>query len=226
MNYTHQAAALPLLDIVGSKKKFPVRNIYCVGRNYREHVRELGGNPEADAPVFFTKQNADLLILNDDNNEASILKIPSLTNDFQPEIELVLAIGEDKKTFARAIGLDMTRRDIQAQLKAKSLPWDMSKVFHHSAICGRLTKGDFDYNKAIIKLMVNDEIRQESSLAKMIYNEVEIIKYLDDYVGLKAGDIIYTGTPAGVAPIIEHDHLCGKITGLSDINIKITKGNK
>jgi fumarylpyruvate hydrolase len=206
---------------------FPVRRIYCVGRNYRDHVKEMGGDPTKDEPFFFMKP-ADAILPNGET-----FPYPSGTNDLQPEVELVVAMkigGKNIKPervsdmiFGYAVGLDMTRRDLQAKFKAKGQPWEMSKSFDFSAPCSSITPaidiGVIANGK--IELKVNRQVRQSADLADMIWDVPELISKLSEMVEIAPGDLIFTGTPAGVAPVIKGDKLEATITGIEPLIIKI-----
>jgi fumarylpyruvate hydrolase len=213
--------------IRGSQQRFPVHRIYCVGRNYAEHVREMGANPERDAPFFFCKP-ADAVV----SNHSSI-PFPSSTQDLHHEVELVVAIGEaaEKLSIDRAeacifgysVGIDLTRRDLQAQAKQHGRPWDTAKGFDHSAPiadivavadCGLITD-------ASISLSVNGEVRQRGKIADLIWSIPEILVELSHLFSLQPGDLIFTGTPAGVGRLVPGDELCGEVTGLDELQILI-----
>ncbi len=214
---------LPVLD----GGDFPVRNIYCVGRNYAAHAAEIGGDPAREPPFFFTK-SARAVLLN-----GAVMPYPPATADLQPEVELVVALqagGRDlaenqaqAAVFGYAVGLDMTRRDLQRQAKAQGQPWDMSKNFDHAAPlsvltpkshCGSLAAGE-------ITLVVNGATRQRGDLREMIWPVPQILIALSQLVSLHPGDLIFTGTPAGVAPVQRGDRLEGRIAGLETLRITI-----
>jgi len=209
---------------------FPVRRIYCVGRNYLEHIREMKESDERDPPFFFQKPR-DSIVLN-----GQILPYPPATNDFQFEVELVVAIGKSGRQisqqdaldhiFGYAVGLDMTRRDRQREAGKKGLPWEIGKGFDASAPCGMLhtVKEVGHISSGQIFICVNNETKQDSLLEKMIWNVPEIISNLSHLYDLIEGDLIYTGTPAGVAPVLPGDKLLCKVAGLSPLEISI--GNK
>lgn len=207
--------------------EFPVRRIYCVGRNYRAHAIEMGMDPDREAPFFFLKP-ADTIV-----SSGSVIPYPPHTSDYQHEIELVVAIGRGgcdipmeaalDHVFGYAVGLDMTRRDLQMEARKAGRPWDMGKGFDFSAPCGpispvaevgHLTNGS-------ITLEVNGNIRQSSDISLLIWNVAEIISDLSTYNRLEAGDLIYTGTPEGVGPVSPEDRLLGKIEGLTDLFIDV-----
>ena len=191
------------LPIHGSDLRFPVRRIFCVGRNYAEHSREMGGDPTREAPFFFTKP-ADALV-----TSGSTIPYPPRTADLHHEAELVVAIAtggrdipEDQAPahiWGHAAGNDLTRRDLQAEAKAARRPWDMSKGFDNSAVIGALVEGPLA--DAPITCTVNGRLTQSARLSDMIWSVPEIIAHLSTYVDLRPGDLIFTGTPAGVGPI-------------------------
>ena len=202
------------LPIGGSDERFPVRRIYCVGKNYADHVAEMGGDIERSEPVFFTKA-AETIVQSGAN-----IPYPPHTENLHYEVELVVAIGPDG-IFGYGVGIDMTRRDIQAKAKAKGGPWARAKNFHLSAPCSALTHADkVDLSGAHIVLRKNGDIVQHSALAKLIWSVDEIIEYLTKDMDLQAGDLIYTGTPAGVGPVAVGDELSGGIEGLERITVR------
>ena len=209
--------------IAGGDARFPVRRIFCVGQNYADHVREMGGDPTRPAPFFFTKP-ADAVVAS-----GAVLAFPSQTADLHHEVELVIALGQggtnvavgDAPTlvFGHAVGLDLTRRDLQAAAKQAGRPWDMAKGFDQSAPLGALTPG-LPPAAGAITLSVNGEQRQAGNLGQMIWNVAEIIAVLSTYVTLAGGDLIFTGTPAGVGPIHPGDRLRATLTGVSALDIE------
>ena len=202
------------LPIVDREDRFPVRRIYCVGKNYADHVVEMGGDVKRSEPVIFTKA-AETIVQSDAD-----IPYPPNTENLHYEVELVVAMGPDG-VFGYGVGIDMTRRDIQAAAKAKGGPWDRAKNFPLSAPCSTLTPASqVDLGKADITLRKNDDVVQHSALSKMIWSVEEIIAYLRQDMELKAGDLIYTGTPAGVGPVVSGDELSGSIDGLKEINIR------
>ena len=202
--------SLPISD---SDERFPVRRIYCVGRNYADHVVEMGGDAERSEPIFFTKA-AETIVQNGED-----IPYPPHTANLHYEVELVVAMGPNG-IFGYGVGIDMTRRNIQAKAKAKGGPWDRAKSFHRSAPCSALTPANnVDLSKAHITLRKNGDIVQHSALSKLIWSVDEIIDYLTKDMGLQAGDLIYTGTPAGVGPAIAGDKLSGEIEGLERITV-------
>jgi fumarylpyruvate hydrolase len=206
---------------------FPVRRIFCVGRNYAEHAREMGGDPEREAPFFFTKPADAVLTAGAD------MPYPPATADLHHEMELVAAIGRggaeippgDALThvFGYAAGLDMTRRDLQAAAKKAGRPWDMSKGFDFSAPIGEISPAARIGHPArgAIELRVNGRPRQSSDLDRMIWSVAETIAYLSGLVRLAPGDLIFTGTPDGVAAVARGDLLEGRIEGVGSVRTRI-----
>lgn len=210
-----------------STRPYPVRRIFCVGRNYRDHVKEMGGDPQKDEPFFFMKPPEAIL----QNGET--LPYPPGTSDLQPEVELVVAMNLGGKNlapekindmiFGYAVGLDMTKRDVQAQFKAKGQPWEMAKAFDLSAPCSSITPEMYTgvVAKGKIELKVNGQVRQTGDLADMIWGVPELISKLSHMVEIRPGDLIFTGTPAGVAPVVKGDKLEATIAGLEPLIIEI-----
>ncbi|MBL4853627.1 MAG: fumarylacetoacetate hydrolase family protein [Robiginitomaculum sp.] len=209
--------SLPILgsNEQGSDDRFPVRRIYCVGRNYTEHVREMGGDPTRSTPMFFTKSRETIV------ETGTELPYPPQTTDLHYEVELVVAMAGRTEIFGYGVGLDMTRRDLQADAKNAGMPWDMAKNFDNSAPCSALVKAGNapGINRAEIRLTNNGVTKQKSTLDKMIWSVSEIIAHLNNTVTLAAGDLIYTGTPEGVGPALAGETLIGTITGLPSIEV-------
>ena len=209
----------PSIAIAGSTQRFPVHRIYCVGRNYAEHVREMGGDTAREAPVFFTKP-ADAVMAND-----AAIPYPPRTSNLHHEIELVIAIGRGGRdihkdralehVFGYAVGNDLTRRDLQAAAKQKGLPWDTSKGFDCSAPVSAIRPASQGHlSRGRIWLTVNGQPRQESDLAEMIWTVPEMLAELSTLFELKPGDLVFTGTPAGVGALKPGDRIEGGIDGL------------
>lgn len=221
------------LPIVNSQQLFPVRRVYCVGRNYADHAREMGADPEREPPFFFCKANDNQSIVTIKSGEICQLPYPDLTNNYHYELELVVAIGKDGKNitvenagehiFGYAIGLDMTRRDLQSQMKQGGKSWEVGKAFDYSAPIGEIYPVEMVTNidKSKICLVLNDEIKQNSHIDKMIWNINETIAKLSQLFSLKAGDLIFTGTPEGVGAVVKGDKLVGEIDGLGKIELVI-----
>jgi fumarylpyruvate hydrolase len=228
MQYAVSAPELAILPIEGSDAVFPVRRIYCVGRNYAEHAREMGFDPDREPPFFFMKP-ADAIVA-----DGTEVPYPPKTNDFHYEIELVAAIGTGGRdipleqaldhVFGYAVGIDLTRRDVQIEARKAGRPWDMGKGFDMSAPCSALIPaGRFDPTTGAIWLEVNGERKQASDLSKLIWSVAEVVSYLSGYMELQPGDLIYTGTPEGVGAIVPGDVIKGHIGGVGQINIMVAK---
>jgi fumarylpyruvate hydrolase len=206
---------------------FPVRRIFCVGRNYAEHAREMGHDPEREPPFFFTKP-ADALVTG-----GADTPYPSATSDLHHEIELVAAIGLEgtdisadaalDHVWGYAAGIDLTRRDLQNVAKKLARPWDMAKAFDHSAPIGDLAPAVKIGHPTAgrIALSVNGDVRQQGDLGDLIWSVAEAIAYLSSFVTLKPGDLLFTGTPAGVAAVSRGDRLEGAIEGVGSIGTTI-----
>ena len=217
----------PALPVKGSPKYFPVRRIYCVGRNYAEHAKEMGHDPSREAPFFFQK-NADSLVM-----EGATFPYPSKSKDVHHEIELVVALGSGGRdiaasdalahVFGYAVGLDMTRRDLQGEAKKAGRPWEVGKAFDGAAPCSAIARASQIGHpaKGEIALAVNGTARQRGDLGEMIWSVPEIIAHLSGLFELKAGDLIYTGTPAGVGPVQRGDALHGTIAGVGELRISV-----
>lgn len=211
------------LPVHASQSRFPLRRIFCVGRNYSEHIREMGGDPTREAPFFFTKP-ADSVV-----ESGRTIPYPPMTDDLHHEAELVVAIGKGGADIAladapahiwgHAAGNDLTRRDLQAQAKAARRPWDMAKGFDNSAVVGALHPGPLG-DGAII-CTVGGRVTQSARLSDMIWSVPEIIAELSRYVTLQAGDLIFTGTPAGVGPILRGETCTVTIEGLSPATVML-----
>ncbi|MEG2962470.1 MAG: fumarylacetoacetate hydrolase family protein [Janthinobacterium sp.] len=230
MSYVIAAPIQPSVPVAGSVDTFPVHRIYCVGRNYVDHAKEMG-HTGREAPFFFMKPNDAVLPV--PAGTTGELPYPAQTQDFQHEMELVVAIGKGgsdigvadalSHVWGYAIGLDMTRRDVQGAAKKQGRPWETGKAFEHSAPIGSITPAAQAGNvsHAAITLHVNGELRQGSSIDMLIWNVAETIADLSTYFTLQPGDLIYTGTPAGVAAVQRGDALVGAIDGLGELRVKI-----
>jgi fumarylpyruvate hydrolase len=206
---------------------FPVRRVFCVGRNYAEHAREMGADPDRELPFFFAKP-ADALVTG-----GADMPYPTMTESLHHEMELVAAIGAGgadiaeadalKHVWGYAAGLDMTRRDLQNQAKKEGKPWDMGKGFDHSAPIGLMVPAAHFPNPTAgkIELKVNGAVRQTSDLSKLIWSVAETIAYLSRLVRLAPGDLIFTGTPEGVAAVKRGDVLEGEVAGVGSVTTKI-----
>jgi fumarylpyruvate hydrolase len=233
MNYTFAPSTTVSVPVVGMTEQFPVHRIYCVGRNYEEHAKEMGGTGR-EAPFFFMKP-ADTLVYAAPGTTAQ-MPYPTLTSNLHHEIELVVAIGTGGRNIAAAdahrhiygyaVGLDMTRRDLQNDMKKAGRPWCIGKGFDHSAPIGPITPAAQVPNigQATISLGVNGAVRQSSTIAQLIWNVAETIEQLSAAWELQPGDLIYTGTPAGVGAVVAGNVMQGDITGLSGIRVAVAAG--
>ncbi len=227
MKYIFDSPPVPAVDVAGTDKLFPVHRLYCVGRNYAAHAREMGMDPEREPPFFFSKP-ADAVVAN-----GKAVPYPPRTQDLQHEIELVVAIARGGRNiapadsldhiFGYAVGNDLTRRDMQLAARKRGGPWDVAKGFDHSAPVsairpvsdvGHIDQGD-------IWLEVNGEQRQRACLSEMIWTVPEIIAELSTLFDLQPGDLIFTGTPAGVGPVVAGDSLVGGIDQLETLRTMI-----
>jgi fumarylpyruvate hydrolase len=221
---------VPAVPVAGSDQFFPVRRIYCVGRNYIEHAQEMGFSGRE--PPFFFGKPADAIV-NVAPGETVTIPYPPQTSNLHHEIELVVAIGKQganideadagQYIFGYAVGLDMTRRDLQMELRKAGRPWELGKAYDQSAPIGPIhpvaqTSG---IDAARIWVDVNGETRQDSSVSKLIWNVKETIAYLSRYVELHPGDLIYTGTPAGVGAVVTGDVMTGGVEGLGEIRVQV-----
>ncbi|OGA47841.1 MAG: fumarylacetoacetate hydrolase [Betaproteobacteria bacterium RIFCSPLOWO2_12_FULL_63_13] len=223
--YVVDLGPLPSLPVAGSELRFPVGRIYCVGRNYAEHAREMGHDPNREPPFFFMKP-ANAIVQN-----SATLAFPVETKEVHHEIELVVAIGKGGKNipveksldhvWGYGVGLDMTRRDLQGEAKKMGRPWEMGKAFDESAPCTALKPAAQIGHpaKGAIWVKVNGQTKQQGDLSQQIWNVREQIAYLSKLVTLQPGDLIFTGTPAGVGPVNPGDRLEGHIDGVGDLTI-------
>ena len=217
----------PTIPIANAEDEFPVRRIYCIGRNYVAHVREMGHDPDREPPFYFMKP-ADAIVAG-----AASIEYPPRTADLHHEIEMVVAIGKNGRNiavdaalehvFGYAVGIDLTRRDLQKEAKKLGRPWDTAKGFDHSAPVSAIHKAaDIGHpNSGRIWLAVNDQIRQQGDLNELIWGVAEAIAELSTLFEIKRGDILFTGTPAGVGAVIAGDRLTGGIEGIDEIAITI-----
>jgi fumarylpyruvate hydrolase len=220
-------ASIPSLAIAGSTERFPLRRVFCVGRNYAAHAREMGNDPDREPPFFFTKP-ADAVV-----PAAGTLPYPPATNDMHHEVEMVVALGKGganvpvadalSLVWGYGVGLDLTRRDLQAVAKELSRPWDMAKGFDASAPCSELHPvsevGHPD--KARIWLEVNGAVKQDGNLQGMIWPVADVIAHLSRFVTLQPGDLIFSGTPAGVGPLKPGDKVRGGLDGVAGFQLEV-----
>jgi fumarylpyruvate hydrolase len=230
MSFLFPPAPTVAVPVLGQPSRFPVHRIYCVGRNYEEHAKEMGYTGR-EPPFFFLKPTDSLVVV--EEGQTGQMPYPSLTQNFHHEIELVVAIGKGGRhiqaanaaqhIYGYAVGLDMTRRDLQNEMKKQGRPWCIGKAFDHSAPIGPITPiaQAGDVNTAKISLQVNGVERQSSSVAKLIWNVAETIQHLSAGWELQAGDLIYTGTPEGVAAVVSGDLLVGEVAGLGQLKIMV-----
>lgn len=230
MSFVFAPTEVSAVPILGQAERFPVRRVYCVGRNYEEHAKEMGFTGR-EPPFFFLKPADALVVVNE--GETGHMPYPSLTHNLHHEIELVVAIGTggknikaadaEKHIFGYAVGLDMTRRDLQNEMKKLGRPWCIGKGFDKSAPIGPITPKTKagDVNNAAIDLTVNGEPRQSSTVAKLIWNVAETIEHLSAAWELQPGDLIFTGTPEGVAAVVAGDTLVGQVAGLGRLTVKV-----
>lgn len=230
-NFVFPPAEIPSAAVRGTDARYAVRRIFCVGRNYADHAREMGADPTREPPFYFTKP-ATALVSSVAPSGATV-PYPTQTSNYHYEMELVLAIGAPvfkvspeaavAAIWGYATGLDMTRRDLQAAAKAAGKPWDTAKGFDQSAILGDIVRrselGTLD--KGAITLAVNGVEKQRGDLADMIWNQAEIVSNLSHLYHLHPGDLIYTGTPAGVGAVVAGDVLAGRIEGLGEIHLTV-----
>ncbi|HTH94484.1 MAG TPA: fumarylacetoacetate hydrolase family protein [Rhodocyclaceae bacterium] len=219
------------IPVAGTGKRFQVRRIYCIGRNYAAHAREMGSDPTKEPPFFFQKPTDAIQLAPPGQIIDHVY--PPMTKNYHYEVELVAAIGKQGRNIDQAnaldyvvgytVGLDMTRRDLQSDMKAERKPWEIGKSFDHAAIVGELqpVSAVGNPNKGAITLSVNGEIKQQSDLSDMIWSVAQQIAHLSRYYELFPGDIIYSGTPDNVGPVVPGDLMVGHIDGLPDISVKV-----
>jgi fumarylpyruvate hydrolase len=229
MDYAVPVPALHTLAVAGRDERFPVNRVFCVGRNYAAHAREMGKDPDRDPPFFFMKP-ANAVI---DTTRVPTVPYPPKTANYHHEIELIVAIGKGGRNipasealqhvYGYAVGLDMTRRDLQLEARDKGRPWEFGKSFASSAPIGALHRaGDVGHpENAAITLTVNGQARQSSDIAKLLWSVSECIAYLSEYESLEPGDIIMTGTPEGVNAVVPGDVMEGAIAGLGEIRVTV-----
>lgn len=226
MTYAITPPAIPTLPVVGSDDLFPVRRIYCIGRNFADHAIEMGHDPNREPPFFFQKNpnNIDL---------SGNFAYPPQSSDVHHEIEMVVALKSGGKSinlddalehvFGYAIGLDMTRRDLQGQMKKMGRPWEIGKAFEGSAPMGPVhpVSAIGHPDNGLVELTVNGAVKQTGDLNQMIWKVPEMISYLSDYFTLDAGDLIMSGTPAGVGPVARGDTMVARVDGVGTLECKV-----
>ena len=233
MTYVFPPHTLPSLAVNGTRARFPVNEIYCVGRNYADHAIEMGSDPDREPPFFFMKAGFSLL------EDGGHMDWPGFSEDVHHEVELVVALGpvegrgsenpavamQDAMSlvYGYAVGIDMTRRDLQAEAKDKARPWEAGKTFLHAAPCSdiRPIASSGEVNAGEIYLEVNGERRQSGDINQMIWKVPEIISRLSALFVLAPGDLIYTGTPAGVGPVAPGDRIDAAIAGVGHLSVGI-----
>ncbi|NCZ59809.1 MAG: FAA hydrolase family protein [Betaproteobacteria bacterium] len=227
MDYVIEAPKQVSLPVEGSTQRFPVNRIFCVGRNYAEHAREMGHDPNREPPFFFMKP-ASAIVAGDGD-----FPYPALSQDVHHELEMVVALATGGSTireadalrhvYGYAVGLDMTRRDLQGEAKKMGRPWDTGKAFDFSAPCSAIAPASVigHPDQGAVSLEVNGELRQRGDLKDLIWNVPEIIAYLSTLFCLMPGDLIYSGTPAGVGPVRRGDVMKGSVQGVGSITSRV-----
>jgi fumarylpyruvate hydrolase len=230
MNYVFTPPAIVSVPVLGRAERFAVNRIYCVGRNYEEHAKEMGFTGR-EPPFFFLKPANTVVVV--DAGQTATVPYPSLTKNFHHEIELVACIGTGGKNikaadamqhiFGYAVGLDMTRRDLQGEMKKAGRPWCVGKAFDHASPIGVITPAAQagDIVNAELSVQVNGVDRQRSNVSKLIWNMAETIEHLSAAWELQPGDLIYTGTPEGVGAVFSGDTMVGAVAGLQSITVKV-----
>jgi len=233
MSYVFAPRAQVSLPVKGTDQRFPVRRVYCVGRNYAAHAREMGFDPDREPPFFFCKANdAECVVVVEDGKTATI-PYPSLTTNLHYEIEMVVAIGKAGRdialdraaehVFGYAVGLDMTRRDLQIKMREQGRPWEIGKAFDFAAPIGTITRiaESGPMSSGGISLEVDGVIKQKSDITHLIWSIDETIANLSTLFELQPGDLIFSGTPEGVGPVLPGQTMTGKIDGLGSIAVRI-----
>ena len=231
MNFVFEPEPRVTVPVTGSDALFPVRRIYCVGRNYAAHAREMGFDPDREPPFFFCKPDNAVVVV--PAGQTVDIAYPSQTREYHHEIELVAAIGKAGRdiavdraiehVFGYAVGLDMTRRDLQLELRDKGRPWELGKAFDHSApIAPLVPAAQIGHpTQGAIWVQVDGADRQRSDIGKLIWSVPEVIAHLSTYFELRPGDLIYTGTPEGVAGVQRGQTMVGGIDSLGELNLKV-----
>ncbi|GGK20420.1 fumarylacetoacetate hydrolase family protein [Salinarimonas ramus] len=225
--YVFTPCEIPSLPVVGSDARFPIHRVYCVGRNYAAHAIEMGHDPDQEPPFFFQKNPDNVL------GDGKPFPYPGATSDVHHEVELVVALSSGGRDIAAAdamahvygyaLGIDFTRRDIQAVAKKMGRPWEAAKAFEHSAPCGAIVPAAAGPNldDAAIRLEVNGAVRQEGNLNQLIWKVPEVIAHLSRLFELRAGDLIMTGTPSGVGAVVRGDRLRASVAGMDDLVLEV-----
>lgn len=227
-DYLFSPAPVRSVPVEGETARYPVSRVFCVGRNYAAHAIEMGDVPDREAPFYFTKSPSAVLA------SGSAIAYPPGTEDFHYEMELTVALGTPvfraslqeaaQGVYAYGCGLDMTRRDLQAAAKKRARPWDLGKDVEGSAVLAPMTRAqEFVVADQRISLSVNGIVKQDAALSDMIHSVPEVIAHLSGYYHLQPGDVILTGTPSGVGPVVPGDQISGQIDGLQPITLSITQ---
>jgi fumarylpyruvate hydrolase len=231
MSYVIEPEAQVAIPVAGSDDLFPVRRIYCVGRNYAAHARERGFDPDREPPFFFCKPDNTIVVV--PSGQTVDVPYPPQTTEYHHEIELVAAIGKggrdipveeaNEHVWGYAVGLDMTRRDLQLKLRDKGRPWELGKAFDQSAPIGPLVPASKigHPTEGAVWVQVDGEDRQRSDIAKLIWSVPEIVANLSTYFELQPGDLIFTGTPEGVAGVQRGNTMLGGIDGLGELSVRV-----
>ena len=229
MNWVIDPPGRNILPVIGTEAVFPVGNVFCVGRNYADHAVEMGGDPDREPPFFFIKPSFSVL------SPGHEMIYPDHPDDVHHEVEMVVALGTGGRNvrvqdamqlvFGHAVGVDMTRRDRQAEAKEQRRPWEAGKSFVHAAPCSMITPIELTgaIETAGVSLSINGDVRQSGDVNQMIWKIPEIISRLSELFVLEAGDLIFTGTPAGVGPVKTGDELLANIDGLSELAFRISE---
>jgi fumarylpyruvate hydrolase len=226
VNYLFPPSAPKSIAVKDETAQFPVNRIFCVGRNYADHAKEMGVEVDREAPFYFTKTPSAI------EGSGQTLPYPPGTKNFHYEMELVIAIGASafkvskakalESVYGYACGLDMTRRDLQLEARAKQRPWDLGKDVEQSAVVSTITRAkDFRVEDQKISLAVNGSTKQDAKLSDLVWSVEELVSHLSHYYHLVPGDLIFTGTPAGVGPVVAGDKIEGIITGLTPVTLTI-----
>jgi fumarylpyruvate hydrolase len=227
MRYVFEPLKIPAVPVMGEEGLFPVHRIYCVGRNYAAHALEMGGDPNREEPFFFQKNPDDIVVNGGD------FPYPARSSDVHHEIELVIALEHGGSNiaveralgcvFGYAVGLDMTRRDLQAECKKQGRPWEIAKAFEYSAPVGTImpARRCGHPEEGAIGLNIDGQVRQQGNLNQLIWKVPEIVSFLSGYFELRGGDLIMTGTPSGVGPVQRGQALHGHIDGVGEVRTRI-----
>jgi fumarylpyruvate hydrolase len=231
MKYVFEPEQQIAVPVIGREEQFPVRRVYCVGRNYAAHAREMGFDPDREPPFFFCKPDNSVVVVKP--GTTGTIAYPPGTSDYQHEIELVVAIGKSGSgisveqapdyVFGYAVGLDMTRRDLQIKSRDKGRPWELGKAFDQSApISSIYPVAAFGHPKnQTISLLVDGTQKQKSDLSNLIWSVPEVIMHLSQFFTLQPGDLIYTGTPEGVGKVVAGQTMLGEIEGLGQLHVNV-----